>query len=306
MKRKIIRLGNQANILTLPIAWARENGLKPGDEVDLIVTEQNLMIYPQKHQQKKRTITLELRNDDFHLFRAELIEAYTLGYDTLIVNSPVKNAKKYLEEITSHFFIGFELVKHKNAVYELENISEPEEQKFDTIFRKMFQLCLEVFRNLVEGNDGQVQDKLEKMEKYNNFCKRCITKRIFSVEKEAIPHLWLLLSYLTKFKIAFAAFIADMGKGKLEKEDVKILKSLQDELSQLHHSFYTYDIELATRVYEGNKKLLHQKIYALKPKDRKGMMAYSHIFEFQRLVSYMTAPIIALSLHRKNLQTKKD
>jgi len=45
MKRKIIRQGNNAYTLTLPISWIRQNSLTPKDELNIIEHGRILKIY---------------------------------------------------------------------------------------------------------------------------------------------------------------------------------------------------------------------------------------------------------------------
>ncbi|MBI4154255.1 hypothetical protein HY501_02885 [Candidatus Woesearchaeota archaeon] len=309
MNRKVIRLGNQAHVLTLPIQWVRENGVSTGDELEISVAAEKLVISAKKQKRQSKTLSINIQSDEFNIFRAALIEAYTLGYDKVLVTTDAKHAKEYLNLITSRYFFGFEVVKQQKNVYEIENISEPELDKFETIFRKLFLLCIEVLKNITEGSIEQTSsfEKLERMEKYNNFCKRSITKKIATLETESIPYLWQILSYLTKFKITSRALLEFQKKERIQltKEARKILTRILENLESTYTSFYSHNLELIGRVYEKNKDLLLTVTFGLKPKNRKEFQMFSYLLEYQRLISYMTAPITAISISHRYLETKE-
>lgn len=306
MIRKVIRQGKQAYTVTLPVEWIRTNSLEAGSEISLQPTEDRLLISPVKQRVKKRSITLKLEGSQFNLFLATLIETYTLGYDLIIIHTNAKNARKHLEKITSQYFLGFELTQQNASSYTIENISEPENAKFDTIMRKMFLLCIDSFKDIVDNINNlntergeEIKKKLERMEQYNNFCMRCIIQKITSVQ--AVPQTWLILSFLTKFKRSFVYLIDIIQKKKIKpnKKIENILSALHENLEGLYSAYYAQDIEKTNEIYEKNRELLFKQIHLLSPKGQDETILFAYMIEFQRLNSYMTAPIMAVSLGKK-------
>lgn len=307
MRRKLIKQANQAYTVTLPIEWIRDNNLKEKQEIELNAIQNKVIITPsQKTKSVKNVLTLNLKGKEFNLFRASLIEAYTLGYDKLIIHTDVKNAEKYLEELTSKYFLGFEVVQQDKNTYELENLSEPGEDQFHPLLRKTFMISVSTLREIINNieklnkNGKEILEKMEKMERYNNFCMRSIVKKIINIQ--AVPQTWLMLSYLTKYKRSMTYLIKyfTTNKIKLNKEWKEVLEELFENWSQLYERFYKDDIEEINNLYEKNKEFLNKKIFLLTPKNKNENVLYYHIIEIQRLISYSTAPIMSVIRGRKN------
>lgn len=307
MIRKLIMQGKQAYTVTLPVEWIRANNLEAGSEISLQPAEDKVIITSSKQAAKKKSITLNLEDNHFNLFLATLTETYTLGYNRIIIHSAAKDVKKHLEKITSQYFLGFELTQQNASSYTIENISEPDGSQFDTIMRKMFLLCTECFKEIIDNigkidteKSEEIKKKLGRMEQYNNFCRRCMTQKVALVE--SVPQIWLVLSFLIKFKRSFMYLIDACQRQKIKenKNYKNIFYALHNGLSEVYSAYYTGDIEKANKVYERNKELLLREIRPLLPKSQNENILMFHIIEFQRLINYITAPVMAVSIGKKH------
>ena len=70
MKRKINRVGYSTLTVSLPSKWAKQYGLKPGDEVEISEDGRTLRIEAKKGAKKKKTVFF------FFLFLPKLIFIY--------------------------------------------------------------------------------------------------------------------------------------------------------------------------------------------------------------------------------------
>ncbi len=306
MKRNIIKQGNNAYTITLPVQWVRDNNLGHGEEIDVVADRNSLVISTGKALPREKSLKLKLKDDNFYLFRSVVISAYTMGFDRLVIDTDVKKAPYYLEKLTTRYLLGFEVTKHSESKFYMENVSEPSGDKFDTILRKVFLLCMDCLGRIPEylnepnaENYKVIVGNLDRIERYANFCRRIIIKTI--KEQDTSSHLWLLISYLLKLKVSCKGVVDEFWdkKIKLNPKWVSIITSFNKEFNSLYESFYSGDIESANKVYCDNRLELKPKITALEPKSKNEKVLYHYLFEMNKQIGYLASPIISLGVYRK-------
>ena len=67
MKRKVNRVGQNTLTISLPAKWAKNNNIKPGDELEIFEEPKLLMIHRKKARRKIKKVVLNL--DYFNLFK---------------------------------------------------------------------------------------------------------------------------------------------------------------------------------------------------------------------------------------------
>jgi len=156
MKRKINRVGTSTLTVSLPSKWAKQHGLKQGDEVD--VAEEDTSISITVGKTKKTTKKVALRTEGFstHLMNRVLGELYISGADEIIINldsetiPDYKNGRDvrvndYVKKII-HRFIGIEIVYQTPSRIILQSMLAGEKsENNDVAQRRAFYLMKEFF-----------------------------------------------------------------------------------------------------------------------------------------------------------------
>lgn len=101
-ERKIQRLGGSSLIVTIPKAWARRVGLKPGDNVIVIDDGDSLRIMPSRRVNGSSGLSVRVRYGSalksvglIRLARCSLV----FGYKRLVVEATVSHRESLMEEV---------------------------------------------------------------------------------------------------------------------------------------------------------------------------------------------------------------
>ena len=157
MKRKLVQQGTSTLMVSLPSKWIKENKLEKGSEVDLDVEGENIFISKGIIKVKKEvsiTIDGNNRKDIFNI----LTHIYRKGFTKIIVRNSDEKLNSKISDITKDFLLGFELTsKTKNSVT-IENISEPNEEKYDVMLKRSFFIIKEMQNSILDGVEKDYYD----------------------------------------------------------------------------------------------------------------------------------------------------
>ena len=176
MKRKLIKQGLGGCTIYLPKKWIDKKGLKQGDEIDIIETETALVIgSPIK---KKKEISLEITNENKHDLKHMITHAYRKGFNAITINNINSILLNEIEKITKDLLLGFELTEKSNKQCKIENISEPSDEKYDVLLRRIFLIIKETqnviltdFENNKFQNFNEIEELRNQQDKFIIFCK---------------------------------------------------------------------------------------------------------------------------------------
>jgi hypothetical protein len=255
MKRKIIELGHNCMVMSLPIKWVKNNNLKKTDE--LIVNEENdrLIIILGNDKRLKKEVRLTLPIEEETAIRMLLIGAYRSGYDRIITQ--YLGDINLVNDIIDKNMVGFELVKNKDKQLIIESVAEPDYNNFENLMQKQFFMILEMIDNIEKE---ELKAFSYKVQKYDNFLKRCISKKIINIESET--NFWQFLSQLTRVSRAcyyFNKFIYEK-KIKLAKKDFELIRESRDMLEMLQKAYLTRDLNILVNIHKQKKDLVHDKL----------------------------------------------
>lgn len=136
MKRKINRVGQNTLTVSLPSKWAKQRGVKQGDEVEVDDAGSSLIIHTGPKKKEKREITFNL--DDKHKYMLRLLcGPYLKGYTKIKIY--YTDPKEY-QQIKKglRYLVGFEVVEQGKNSVTLEEISSGTEDKFSHIITRLF------------------------------------------------------------------------------------------------------------------------------------------------------------------------
>ena len=185
MRRKLVKQGNATMMVSLPAKWIHEHNLVKGAEITIEPYEHNLIISAEKVEVKSET-TITLKSSAESSIRTLITNAYRTGYDRIIVHFENNKQLAALTDVIKTRLIGFDILKKEKDMCIVENITEPSPELFDTLIKKIFYNIDELF-NLTKirfesKGDFELQDIeeiQERIQKYDNFCRRVISKRKF-------------------------------------------------------------------------------------------------------------------------------
>lgn len=297
MKRRLIKQGKGGITLYLPKKWVDTKGLKPGDEVEVSESESNLLI--ESEAVEKKDFILNIDKDNRKDFRNILTHLYRRGYDIIHVRGADKEIMRQIREDIENLLLGFEVTKRDRTSCTLENISEPTEDKYPVLLRRVFLITKETLSLILEDSRDSANDSMDEItelrdqtDKFMLFCRRIITKGKYPgdplIEWEFLTflmHIQHSLFYMYKY-----AYENDV---KGDEGITSMLESLQDYYDLYYRAFYSRDLKA---IYELNRLRdsyqFGECFRMISSTQGAGSVIHSYIREVFRLIQIGSSPIL--------------
>jgi len=302
MKRKLIKQGGGGGLtLYVPRAWIKEQGLKPGDEVEFTQVEHSLLLSSEaKVEVKETTITITHENQSF--IHANISSLYRLGYDKIKVIYNTKEQYSTIKDCVENFLLGFEITDKKEDYILLETVSEPSGEKQHILLRRMFFLIKEsltvLHEDLANGklkNFEVINKNGQKMGQYTHFCIRNIMRKKFLEERSS--YYSELYQNLAKIHTSILHLYKIACKDPRKTKYLNILELIQKNFNNIHEGFYSKDFESLVKANKSLVNLLYNKVHEGLKKE-KGMESINLYYfgEISRLMNFTAVPILGILL----------
>ena len=179
MLRKVIQLGSETLVVSLPSAWARQHRLRKGDELEAEEQGPKLVFYP-KAEQKPGKAVIDVSGT--HPVTKRIIAAlYKAGYDEVDIVFESPEELEIAEHTVREEFVGFEIVSKTKRMIQARSISESRHDEFNTLIRRVFLLLLEMgsecFKAINSGSYAALEAIAgmdEDINRHVNFCRRSL------------------------------------------------------------------------------------------------------------------------------------
>ncbi len=178
-KRKIQLTGGSTLTISLPIKWAREAGIKQGDELSLIQRSDNSLVITPEKKEKEQTKSAELKLSEKESFEDNfryLIAHYLVGYDLIKLLSPsgfgAEERKRIKEEVRKRL-IGMEVVGESSKEIVLQSFLKYEDFTLRDAIRSMSEIILsmqgDAISALEKGDSNLAEDIVERDNEIDRF-----------------------------------------------------------------------------------------------------------------------------------------
>lgn len=302
MKRKLVKQGAATLMISLPSKWVKQYGLDKGDEIDMQEKANTLIIAPDLTEKKKET-NLHLASKTESFIRTLITNTYRAGYDKVEVTYENAEQFKILQSVITHNLIGFEITKKDKGKCIVENITEPSTEQFEKILSKFF-LNVGGLLESTRERLGDVIDRTEEIEdfsiiepriiKYDNFCRRAISKKQSSIEKAEFLWAFLTLLVHAQRELYHLNHISDK-KTKVSREVLELLREGKHLFENVVTAYTEKNVKLLINLHEKEKFLVYTKGYnAFEKSKGKESVALYHILSFIRQVYQANSPLIGL------------
>ncbi|MGV8152651.1 MAG: hypothetical protein ACP5OG_06215 [Candidatus Nanoarchaeia archaeon] len=300
MKRKVVRQANQAYTITLPINWVRENKIDKNKEVDLEVSEKNILIYT-KNTSVGEKIEINADNlEESQIYRI-LGALYARGADEITFVSK-KNLSSQISKYTNST-LGFALVEQKQDKYLIKDLRQGEYENIDEIFKRVFQMLMIYYDSLIKDVFEEKKEDLESLEardiEVNKFClylQRGINKSSYQNQKQGRA----LFTYSYEIEkigdeIQRAWRTAIKYKPKLSKETLELANLSKEGLEKAFEFYYQFNINKIKEIYSLRDKV-REKSLKIKSSDAHATRFVRHIVKIIEDASDLTHLTLMIKL----------
>jgi phosphate uptake regulator len=182
MRRKIIPHGPSSMTISLPASWIKQNNLKKGEELDLTEEENNIIIKLVTATLGTKTIEVSFVDLDKNIVEKLILALHKKGYDEIKIQIDRPDQIKEIHAFLNHMQLGFEIIKQESNSITIRNISNPEIEQFDNLFRRVFRITIEysnkieiISKNRDEMTHSCILHEVS-VNRISNYCKRIIIK----------------------------------------------------------------------------------------------------------------------------------
>jgi len=196
--------------------------------------------------------------------------------------------------------LGFEITEKSARSCVVENISEPTEEKYEVMLKKIFFInneMIEVILNDFENGDFKNSGEIDEMKKLQDklilFCRRLVIADKY--DKHQVLS-WELLTFLMHISHSLSYFYSYAEKHKIKKDNglIKMLKALGEYFELYRAAFYQEDIRSVHRINTLKKKYqFGQCLDMIERAHGKRAVAYCYLKDVFRLIQIGTSPILS-------------
>lgn len=282
----------------LPKKWTEKKNLKEGNVVYLSEIEGDLLIKSNIIKEKK-TISITLDNNNEKNLKNLLTYSYRRGFDEIKISNLTKKSLDEIKNIVREFMLGFEITKKTQSECIVENISEPTDQKYEVLLRKMLlsiQEMLEILETDSKSNKfirtEEIIEIRNQQDKFALFCRRILMKGIY--EKNPILS-WEFLTFITHLShlINYAYEYCSKNKLKLSKQSLYLIPELKKQFISLTDSYYQKDFNALNKLTTMREDYMFGKcIHLLENTKGKENVFASYLRELFRQIQIGTSPIL--------------
>jgi phosphate uptake regulator len=296
MKRKVSQIGSVTLMVSLPSKWARAHGLKKGDEVSLIETENGICITAGNELTSSlKETTIPLTSENEISVRSILGALYRKGYDVINVQFDKEIIYRSIKDAVNNL-IGFEIVDRKPGSCTIKSYVQETPDEFINTKNKMINTIKTmqdiVREDYIKGDFSrmeEVQDYRFSCWKMRDLSMRIITKKNMFKENTSahILIIWTLQiinrNYKRMYKILKENSIS-MNKDTLGFYDEVtaffdyFAKTTRKDISRLEHLHKEHDA-------------LVSKAFTLLLKGRKDSLMITYLLENIRRIQDMISSL---------------
>ena len=299
MKRRLVKQGAATMMVSLPSKWIKENNLTKGSEIDMELIGNNLVVSAKPLAEQKTETTIKLTNLTESSIRTLITNTYRSGYDRITVLFDNEKQLKILNDIIKTRLIGFDVIKKEKNQCVVENITEPTADNFDNIMSKIFYNIEELFdvtkKRLEEYNESLDYEEIEqRMQSYDNFCRRVISKR--KIVNKKSEFLWTFLALLIHAQREVYHINKILDKHvKISPTTKDFLEDSKKLFEMIKQAYFEKNIGILGKVHESEKQLLYKKGYELlQKKSGKESIILYHIMVSIREFYQANSPLSGL------------
>ncbi|MFP4112013.1 MAG: AbrB/MazE/SpoVT family DNA-binding domain-containing protein [Candidatus Woesearchaeota archaeon] len=281
MRRKIIQISVNTNVVSLPSEWCKNHGLKKGDEIELREEGPELVITTEK------AIEEPIYHVDISgkpgMIKRILGAIYKIGYDHVKISYNTYEEKATCEEVIEQEFIGFEIVDFdsEKKIIIAKKIAEENIDGFDNVLKRLFFLikyigneAVSAFKdkNAFSQRIGSLIAKDNEVNKLSDFTRRMINKKGFS-RLRRLPPLYFIAEQLEKIGDEYRDLLKYANS--LSEENISDLSSVNSFFNMMYDLFYSFDLEKAENICNKRKDL--SSVFLEKIKKSEDPAFYMHL-----------------------------
>jgi hypothetical protein len=246
MRRKISPHGPSSLTISLPAHWVKRHNLKKGEELDVNEEDNHLIIRPICMSNLPKKTEVSFVGLDPETWKDMILTLHKKGYDEAKITVNGQSTIKELHAFLNSMQLGFEIIKQEPGSVFVKNISNPETEEFDTLFRRLFWIAIE-YTNRIESTLHNREDITHSIllhensiSRISNYCRRIVVKE----KKSDSPFLYSILKDVNTMAQSLTSLLNELKEsdGKTSKQFKTKYKEMGESFSKLHDLYYKFSL----------------------------------------------------------------
>src|SRR3989338_1815842 len=150
MRRKIIQLAGKTLVVSIPSKWAKEHGLKKGDEIDFIPQGNHARLLIQTHEEKLKT-SVNFTDIDKEAFKNIISALHRIGYDEIELLYDNPDYGSIVHEMVKDTIFGFVLINQTKRSCTIRSVSHEDEKEFLNLLKRAFIVTVSLGESISES-----------------------------------------------------------------------------------------------------------------------------------------------------------
>ena len=232
-------------MISLPRKWAKQYGLKKGDELELTEKGKELVLTTEKAKEEESETVVEIKDVD--KFMGRLIFApYRFGYNKVEIRYTCSSVAPKIQECLDQL-LGFEIVEQGSNFMKVEMVAKEMETEFEKMLRRILLMTADMSKELVKASSENDKDKLRDIasmetmnNKLTNFCERVLTKHGYSENKKAnfvYCTTWVMEQVVDNIKTICLTL---SEQNTISKELISVLDGFAQYITRFSKIFYKH------------------------------------------------------------------
>jgi phosphate uptake regulator len=196
LRRKVIRLGEETFVVSLPSAWTQYHNIKKGDELEIEQEGSKLVLSPFSAS-KQQKVSINVSNGK-PMIKRILGALYKIGYNEFEIQYQTEEELQSIKEVLPEF-VGFEIIIEKATTVTIKNISHIIPDEFRNIHRKIGSVIITMAEDALMAAQKKDWDGLLRVSimdlavnRHADFCRRILNTIGHKVVKRVPPSYYLV------------------------------------------------------------------------------------------------------------------
>lgn len=262
MKRKISQQGRSTHSVSLPSSWVRKYNLSKGDEIDMRVEDNEIIVSTQTDVEiESRFIDVSALDS---IATKVVCEMYKSGYDEIKIGFDGKEQGQAIRDVIYERFIGCEIVRETDAAITVRKVSEIKHEEFDAMLKRAFQVLLTFSQDVYDAFENSdftelqgLQDTDKQVNKLTDFCKRALNKRDMTQYRKSKP-LYYVVTELERLGDCYKDLCIQLVENKIgsKRYCLQMLGEINQYFKDFYDMFYRFDLNKAQNYYSKKDRII--------------------------------------------------
>ncbi len=161
MLRKVVKHGANTLTVSLPSKWAKKNNIKQGDEINIEI-KGNQLILAKSFQQSSEILDVDLTETNVMLPRI-IASLYKCGYERVNIKYGTHEELEAIEDTIYRYCHVYEIIDIRKNIVHIKAISQLDPSHFRSIFKTAVQSSLTIARETLEAIKSKNYDELSNL-----------------------------------------------------------------------------------------------------------------------------------------------